>query len=200
MMRGRQIYCLHFLLLGNSLSENSNLCYGSSSTLSNRGTHMAVSVVISFGGAKSRAFLDDRPRTRSADRPGHPRRHKPGHAGLTDAPPASLPAAQRKSRGGENFPLRKALKTHETRRVTTARSEPTGEPHMAGGVRERLACIAPRRAAEIEGGENLPLRKALKTHETRKSIESDDSAERAHGRPSGGRGRPRRSGLHRAEL
>ena len=109
MMRGRQIadiVCI-FLLFGNSLSENSNLCYGSSSTLSNRGTHMAVGVVISFGGAKSRAFLDDRPRTRSADRPGHPRRHKPGHAGLADAPPASLPAVQRKSRGGENFPNRK---------------------------------------------------------------------------------------------
>jgi hypothetical protein len=41
---------------------------------------MAVGVVISFGGAKSRAFRDDRPRTRSEDRPGHQlRRRKPGH-------------------------------------------------------------------------------------------------------------------------
>src|SRR3984885_5157165 len=107
------IVCI-FLLFGNSLSDNSNLCYGSSSTLSNRGTHMAVGVVISFCGAKSRAFRDDRPRTRSEDRPGHPRRHKPGHAGLADAPSASLRAAQRKSRGGENLLLHKALKTHET--------------------------------------------------------------------------------------
>src|SRR5271167_2594944 len=75
---------------------------------------MAVGVVISFCGAKSRTVRDDRPRTRSEDRPGHPPRHKPGHAGLVDAPPASLRAEQRKSRGGENFPLRKALKTHET--------------------------------------------------------------------------------------
>jgi len=75
---------------------------------------MGVGVRISFWCAKSRAFRHDRPRTRTEDRPGHPRRHKPGHAGLAHARPASLRAAQRKSRGGENFPHRKALKTHET--------------------------------------------------------------------------------------
>ena len=99
---------------------------------------MGVGVRISFWCAKSRAFRHDRPRTGSGDCFGRPRRRAAGslrvaqelnrvdgrddpriesgdgHEGLADLRPASLRAAQRKSRGGENFPLRKALKTHET--------------------------------------------------------------------------------------
>jgi hypothetical protein len=138
---------------------------------------MAVGVVISFGGAKSRAFRDDRPRPRSEDRPGHPRRRKPGHAGLADAPPASLPTAQRKSRGGENFPLRKALKTHETGK-STGSDRQRGRAHgRASHGRRRPRTSGLHRSAPCTGnrggGENLRLHKALKTHETGKSTGSD---------------------------
>jgi hypothetical protein len=166
------IVCI-FLLFGNSLSENSNLCYGSLSTVSNLGTHMVVGVVISFCSAKSRAFRDECPRTRSEDRPGHPRRHKPGHAGLADAPPALLRAAQRKSRGGENFPLRKALKTHETGKPTRSDRERGASPRWPQASANVWPASLRAVHRKSRGGENLPLHKALKTHETGKSIGSD---------------------------
>jgi hypothetical protein len=141
------------------------------------GTHMAVSVVISFCGAKSRAFRDDRPRTRSEDRPGHPRRRKPGHAGLADAPSVSLRAAQRKSRGGENLPLRKALKTHETGKSTGSDRQRGASPRENLRWLQASAKVRPasRRVPQgnSRGGENFPPRKALKTHESGKSTGGD---------------------------
>jgi len=139
---------------------------------------MAVGVVISFCGAKSRAFRDDRPRTRSEDRrPGHPRRHKPGHAGLADAPSASLRGAQRKSRGGESSPLRKALKTHETGKSIGSDRQRGASPPESLTWPRASANVWPASLRTVQqksrGGENFPLRKALKTHETGKSTGSD---------------------------
>ena len=79
---------------------------------------MALGVVISFCGAKSRAFP-------SIDVPGLDPRIVPViHVATSPAMPVlrtrrlhrSEPRSQ-KSRGSENFPLRKALKTHKNRKI-----------------------------------------------------------------------------------